>query len=154
MNSLVKMFKFIKDIWNNNEAEPFDGNSSDLKNLEPGKYTNIHDLVVHKMVLCKYYNQYDHHYINGGCTARLRLPAGGTFVVPEKNNGKFRADKAIVEKITPIQDCIIAKSEHDSTFLYSKGKLVKPTLSFDDNISERCTSGIHFFATKEEAENY
>jgi uncharacterized protein DUF5758/pentapeptide repeat protein len=44
-------------------------------------------------------------------------------------------------------------SSHDSSFLYQTGKIVRPD-SFDDDISVECTHGIHFFITREEAEQY
>ena len=34
------------------------------------------------------------------------------------------------------------------------GATVNPTLPFSDNWQEECESGIHFFITKIEAENY
>jgi len=45
-------------------------------------------------------------------------------------------------------------STHDSTFTYEVGRRVEPTLPFSDDWKEECKSGIHFFITRIEAENY
>lgn len=44
-------------------------------------------------------------------------------------------------------------SIHDSSFKYKKGMVVTPD-SFNQDITEDCGSGIHFFLTKKEALNY
>jgi hypothetical protein len=44
-------------------------------------------------------------------------------------------------------------SQHDSSFVYEVGKIIKPN-KFDDNRWEECSSGIHFFITRIEAEKY
>ena len=44
-------------------------------------------------------------------------------------------------------------SNHDSKTKYEAGKRVIPD-SFDENWQEECSSGIHFFITRIEAENY
>ena len=46
-----------------------------------------------------------------------------------------------------------AISSHDGVTVYRAGERVTPD-SFDENWQEECASGIHFFITKEEAENY
>ena len=46
-----------------------------------------------------------------------------------------------------------AVSVHDSGFVYWKGKTVEVS-DFDDNRFNECSSGIHLFMTREEAENY
>jgi hypothetical protein len=42
-------------------------------------------------------------------------------------------------------------SLHNPNFIYEAGKEVRPTLNYNPNIRVECTSGIHFFMTKEEA---
>ena len=44
-------------------------------------------------------------------------------------------------------------SQHDSSFKYKKGEIVRPD-KFDENPLIECSNGIHFFLTKKEAENY
>ena len=69
---------------------------------------------------------------------------------------KCRASEALVLEI--YQDGQPAEGEfvahYDSAFTYSKGKTVKPTVPFDDDFTNECGSGIHFFITREEAEAY
>jgi hypothetical protein len=64
---------------------------------------------------------------------------------------KCRAEFAEVLEI--IGD-VKARSDHDSSFTYEYGQIVRPTHPFDENWVEECASGIHFFITKVEAENY
>jgi len=45
-------------------------------------------------------------------------------------------------------------SSHDNQFKYTVGDTVRPIEPFDDNRWEECASGIHFFLTLVEAENY
>jgi hypothetical protein len=47
-----------------------------------------------------------------------------------------------------------ATSQHDESFVYETGKTVKPTKPFNEDRWNECASGIHFFMTQEEAENY
>ena len=44
-------------------------------------------------------------------------------------------------------------SKHDAETVYRVGERVTPD-SFDENWQEECAAGIHFFITREEAENY
>jgi hypothetical protein len=45
------------------------------------------------------------------------------------------------------------KSQHDPTWEYSPGKIMTEP-DYDPDIRVECSKGIHFFLTKEEAENY
>jgi len=78
-----------------------------------------------------------------------------TLLIPKdakRSNGttrKCRASKAIV-----LDAPENAVSCYDSTFKYIKGETVVPTKPFNENRWDECTSGIHFFLTKEEAEAY
>ena len=47
-----------------------------------------------------------------------------------------------------------SKSQHDSSFIYKIGETVRPFKPFSENWQEECDSGIHFFITRLEAENY
>ncbi len=44
------------------------------------------------------------------------------------------------------------KSDYDQTVVYEVGKIVKPKEKFNENRWDECSSGIHFFLTREEAE--
>ncbi len=63
---------------------------------------------------------------------------------------KCRAEFADVIEIIGADEAI---SSHDGVTVYRAGERVTPD-SFDENWQEECASGIHFFITKEEAENY
>jgi hypothetical protein len=45
-------------------------------------------------------------------------------------------------------------SLHNPNFLYEVGKEVKPEKEYDPDIRVECVNGIHFFMTKEEAEEF
>jgi len=47
-----------------------------------------------------------------------------------------------------------ATSIHDSAFTYEVGKLITPTNGFNDDRWKTCEHGIHFYLTREEAENH
>ncbi len=64
---------------------------------------------------------------------------------------KCRAEYAKVIEIFGAKKGI---SNHDNNFIYEVGKIVKPTKPFSENWQDECASGIHFFITKIEAENY
>ncbi len=65
---------------------------------------------------------------------------------------KCRASSAIVVECFP-PDATNLRSIHDPTFKYQVGeRFVSP--QYDPSIQIECTSGIHFFLTREEAEKY
>ena len=64
---------------------------------------------------------------------------------------KCRAEYAEVLEIYGAKETF---STHDNSFKYIKGEIVKPVKPFSENWQEECESGIHFFITKIEAENY
>lgn len=69
---------------------------------------------------------------------------------------KCRCEKAKVISITSIggeTSYNVAYSYFDLGFAYRVGDIVKSD-SFDDNRFETCSNGIHFFLTRQEAEDY
>ena len=70
---------------------------------------------------------------------------------------KCRCSKAKVISITKCSDpdfhYISAVSRHDSNFIYKVGEVVSVD-NFDTNCWNECSTGIHFFMTREEAEKY
>ena len=56
----------------------------------------------------------------------------------------FKGDKAVTS----------GHSRHDMTFEYRVGALVVPTSEFDTDWTQECSTGIHFFITREEAEAF
>jgi hypothetical protein len=45
-------------------------------------------------------------------------------------------------------------STHDKSFYYKTGETVRPAQPFDEDRWNECSSGIHFFLTRGEAEAY
>lgn len=88
---------------------------------------------------------------------KLELPVGAR-VVRSLFSNKCRTDRAKVLAITSLDGSInyqIAHSDHDWDYYYNVGKVVVPyRCKFDDRSWISCSSGIHFFESKEEAIEY
>ncbi len=68
---------------------------------------------------------------------------------------KCRAEKAVVLEIYNGKKKVKeAVSEYDENFMYKVGKTVVPTGKFNEDFTEECQTGIHFYITKIEAENH
>ena len=110
-----------------------------------------------------------------GTCAELQCPEEGAFVafkkcddneivkllIPEDakrssaTTRKCRADKAIVLEITSSKGISVssATSTYDNTFVYRVGETVEVP-DFDEDRWNECSTGIHFFITRKEAEEY
>ena len=82
----------------------------------------------------------------------LELQKGS--IVFSINNNKCRTNKAKVISIDGESDKgITIASDYDSSFIYEVGKMVEIE-DFDLMYNVECSTGIHFFWTKEEVEEY
>jgi hypothetical protein len=72
----------------------------------------------------------------------------------KRNNAFGRKCRAEYADVLEIYGSTIAISKEDSSFFYEIGKRVIPTKPFDENFINECSTGIHFFITKLEAESY
>jgi uncharacterized protein YjbI with pentapeptide repeats len=79
----------------------------------------------------------------------LEIPVGA--IVFSINNGKCRTNKAKVLAVSDGLDKVA--SNWDNNFIYRIGE-EKTIKDFDMMYNIECATGIHFFRTKEEAENY
>ena len=80
-----------------------------------------------------------------GVICKLKIPAEA-----KRSNAtsrKCRAEYAVVLKGEGV-------SEYDETFEYKVGETVRPREPFCKDRWQECASGIHFFLTREEAEEY
>lgn len=90
----------------------------------------------------------------GSTIVKLLIPAD------EKRSSatsrKCRASKAVVIAVYDKDGNEIdsAVSNYYNTFVYRTGETVEPANKFDGNRWNECAPGIHFFITREEAENY
>ena len=91
---------------------------------------------------------------------KLKIPADAKRV-NAIGSRKCRASEAIVlEAIGRSPEEIgrspeeVFRSKHEPSFTYKVGATVKPLTPFDESFTEECASGIHFFVTREEAEEY
>ena len=83
-----------------------------------------------------------------GVIVELEIPTGA--IVFSINNDKCRTN---VAKTVAISNGDVAYSQHDRAFAYRVGEVVKPD-TFDMRYNVECGSGIHFFRTRAEAEQY
>ena len=83
------------------------------------------------------------------CIVKLRIPADA-----KRSNAtgrKCRAERAEVLEVFGAEYAYTDR--HGPRIEYRVGQIVTPD-SWDDNRWEECSHGIHFFITREEAENY
>ena len=73
----------------------------------------------------------------------------------KRSSGTSRKCRASEARVLAIYDKNIdeATSQHDKTFIYKVGETVKVD-NFDEDRWNECSTGIHFFITKQEAINY
>ncbi len=90
--------------------------------------------------------------LNGGLIAKLQIPEAA-----KRSNAtrrKCRAEYAVVLAIYDgSEEVETGTSQHDCEFVYRVGETVTPD-KFDEDRWNECSSGIHFFITRWEAENY
>jgi len=72
----------------------------------------------------------------------------------KRNNATGRKCRAEYADVLEIFGADKAISTQDKTFVYEVGKRMIPTEPFDENFLNECSTGIHFFITRIEAENY
>ncbi|ODR25798.1 pentapeptide repeat-containing protein [Mycolicibacterium porcinum] len=84
-----------------------------------------------------------------GVIVKLRIPAKA-----KRSHAFGRKCRAEYAKVVDIYGADEAHSTHDPSFVYRKGEIVRPTKPFDENWTDECSTGIHFFITRLEAENY
>lgn len=94
---------------------------------------------------------------------KLYLPKGTRVVHPENSwgNNKKRCNKAIVVQLYEASNFtygslipttnLYDRSRYQDDFSYSVGHEVTPNTPLDTDLESECTSGIHFFCSKEEA---
>jgi len=78
----------------------------------------------------------------------LQIPAKAA-----RSNATERKCRAEFARVLETPNGKPAHSKHDESFVYVEGKTVKPDAWCADRWQE-CAGGIHFFLTREEAENY
>jgi hypothetical protein len=84
--------------------------------------------------------------LSNGTIAKLLIPADA------KRVGGMTGRKCRAEFAKVLEGHGV--SSHDPAFLYKAGETVKPTSDFDPDVTGECRSGIHFFITRAEAEDY
>ena len=83
-----------------------------------------------------------------GVIVKLSIPADA-----KRSHAFGRKCRAEFVDVLEVFGATFGVSNHDRKTKYEAGKRVIPD-SFDENWQEECSSGIHFFITRIEAENY
>jgi hypothetical protein len=83
-----------------------------------------------------------------GVIVKLQIPAKA-----KRSHAFGRKCRAEYAKVLHIYGATEAVSTYDQTFVYRKGEVVRPD-KWDDDWTDECSSGVHFFITREEAEAY
>jgi len=81
---------------------------------------------------------------------KLKIPAEAKRL--NATGRKCRAEFAQVLELP--EGCTVGHSLHDLSFEYTVGCIVKPKEPFCEDRWNECSSGIHFFITRKEAEDY
>jgi hypothetical protein len=79
---------------------------------------------------------------------KLEIPAEA-----KRSNGTGRKCRSEYAKVLEVIRAEIGISNYDNKTEYKAGEMVYSD-AWDDNRWEECTSGIHFFLTRKEAEEY
>ena len=79
---------------------------------------------------------------------KLEIPAEA-----KRSNATGRKCRAEYAKVLEVIGAEVGISQHDGKTKYKVGEIIRPD-KWDDNRWEECSSGIHFFITRLEAENY
>ena len=92
--------------------------------------------------------------LKNNCIATLLIP-GDALRVNAIGSYKCRCNKAEVLEIVDSARKLVntASSNHNPEFIYETGKTVF-VLDYDPSDRIECSTGIHFFMTKQEAEEY
>ena len=85
---------------------------------------------------------------SGGIIVKLLIPESA-----KRNNAFGRKCRAEYADVLEIFGATEAISTHDSKTVYKVGERITPD-KWDDDFTNECSHGIHFFITREEAENY
>jgi len=115
--------------------------SADLSSIKNGSLVKAMSQIVPEVGAFEGFKK-----LAGGVICHLRIPADAKRVGGLLGR-KCRASKAEVLSGE-------GNSSHDPSFLYKVGQIMEPKQVFNDSIQEECASGIHFFLTRIEAENY
>ena len=79
---------------------------------------------------------------------KLKIPANA-----KRSNSFGRKCRAEFAEVLEVFGAETAVSNYDNKTIYKAGEIVRPD-KWSDDWQNECDSGIHFFITKIEAENY
>jgi hypothetical protein len=83
-----------------------------------------------------------------GVVVKLKIPAAA-----KRSHAFGRKCRAEFVEVLEVIGAEVGISNHNNSTVYRVGETVRPD-SFDENWQDECSNGIHFFITREEAEDY
>ena len=135
-------------ILDKNKKVLFESNQADLRGANLSGCKNLH------FQICPKNGSFTAWKKASGCVVELKIPAWARRTSSIVGR-KCRAEFAIVVDIRDQNQKQIktVTGKYDKTTVYEIGKIVRPD-SYDPDPRVECSHGIHFFVTREEAENY
>jgi hypothetical protein len=118
---------------------------ADLREADLRETKNVPPLVAAQISICAEGDIIGYKKLQNDIICKLSIPADA-----KRSNAtgrKCRAEYAVVLEGE-------GHSQHDNRFVYKIGETVRPTEPFDLDRWNECSSGIHFYITREEAENH
>ena len=160
--SFIYMIDYlIQTIFDNETPETFNKLMSGVRKKIPMRCPEKGEFIGYKKIIVEYLGRGNISY----GIAKLRIPE--TAQRSSAFGSKCRCSQAFVEEITGIDNDksytrgvsprsyspVFDEFSQNGKIEYIVGDYVKPD-SFDPNPWNECSNGIHFFMTREEAENY
>jgi hypothetical protein len=127
---------------------------ADLRGADLRYAKDISELAQAKLMMCPEFGEFiGFKKCRNNTIVTLRIPEDAKR--SSATSRKCRCSKAVVVRIEDSEgnDIKSTYSQHDCNFEYIVGQTVTPD-EFDDNRWNECSSGIHFFITKQEAIEY
>ena len=118
---------------------------ADLRGADLSGANNIPQMVLDTTLITPEGDIIGYKKLENGVICKLLIPSDA-----KRHNAtgrKCRAEYAVVLEGD-------GTSKHDASFIYKTGETVRPAQPFDEDRWNECSSGIHFFLTRGEAEDY
>ena len=129
--------------WLKNES---DGERADLRDAEISKELN--ELLISYTSICPERTVIGWKKCKNNIIVKLEIPAEA-----KRSNATGRKCRAEYAKVLEVIGAEVGISQYDHKTEYKAGKIVRPD-KWDEDRWNECSSGIHFFITRKEAEDY
>ena len=138
--------KHLKWLRSEDDGERADLQGADLRGAKISKELN--ELLISYTSICPEGTINGWKKCKDNIIVKLEIPAAA-----KRSNATGRKCRAEFAKVLEVIGGKIGISQHDNKTEYKAGEIIYPD-KWDDNRWEECSSGIHFFITRKEAEDY